>query len=200
MRAWGSWSKSLSLQNLLWEFETGELICSSLLPFPVLLSYLLGVNWFPLGSLPWGLVRSQSCLCVSGRSISEPQQSGISWHSGGVVYSSSYSTAVSGLMGAQLIGIAHTAWSWRHTHTFSLSLSQIHKKNTRTHLYTHTYTRAHTPLFSLSLHPPSFSASLLLFYTHHPSPSSFVFITIENSPPGEELFLTKFVWGSLSLF
>jgi len=167
MRAWGSWSKSLSLQNLLWEFETGELTGSSLLPFPVPLSYLLRVNWFLLGALPWGLVRSQSCLCVSGRSISEPQQSGTSWHSGGVVYSSSYSTAVSGLTGAQLIGIAHTAWSWRHIHTFFLS--DRYTEKIHVHIYTHTHIHAHTHHCFLCLYIllPSLLAS---FYSIHITP------------------------------
>ena len=180
----------------IWDWWT-DLLLSPSFPRSPLLS--LGSKLVSLGSPALGFGEEPVLpVCVWKVSF-WTKQSGTSWHSGGVVYSSSYSAAASGLTGAQLIGIAHTAWSWRHTHTFSLSLTDT-QKNTRTHLHTHAYTCTHTPLFSLSLHPSSFSASLLLFYTHHPSPSSFLFITIENSPPGEELFLTKFVWGSLSLF
>lgn len=63
-----------------------------------------------------------------------------------------------------------------HTHT-----------HTTTHTHTHTHIYTYTSLFSLPLHPCYFSASLLLFCTHHPFPSSLLVITTENSSPEEEL-------------
>lgn len=67
-----------------------------------------------------------------------------------------------------------------HTHTHIK-----HKIHTHTHVHIH----IHTSFFFLALHSLPFSASLLLFWTHHLSPSSHPIITIENSLPGEEFYI-----------
>lgn len=88
------------------------------------------------------------------------------------------------------------SWGWAdwgtadwHCPYCVITDTYAHVKYTHILIYTHIcmyiYTCIHHSFF-LAQYPLPFSASLLLFCTHHLSPSSLPIITIENSPPGEE--------------